>query len=105
VVVIYSLFGVVLLKSGGSTFFTGIAMALMGRRRGGPAKIAVVGSSLFGTISGSAVSNVLTIGVVTIPLMKKVGYRPAFAGAIEACAAHSDEVGRRFRAKPAACTD
>ena len=86
VVVIYSLFGAVLFKVGGSSFFTGISMALMGRRRGGPAKIAIVGSSLFGTISGSAVSNVLTIGVVTIPLMKKVGYRPAFAAAIEACA-------------------
>jgi TRAP transporter 4TM/12TM fusion protein len=86
VVVIYALFGIVLFRSGGSAFFTGISMALMGRRRGGPAKIAIVGSSLFGTISGSAVSNVLTTGVVTIPLMKKVGYRPAFAAAVEACA-------------------
>jgi TRAP transporter 4TM/12TM fusion protein len=86
VVVIYSLFGIVLFKVGGSSFFTGISMALMGHRRGGPAKIAIIGSSLFGMISGSAVSNVLTIGVVTIPLMKKVGYRPAFAAAIEACA-------------------
>ncbi|MGE4254655.1 MAG: TRAP transporter permease [Xanthobacteraceae bacterium] len=86
VVVIYALFGTVLFKVGGTSFFTGLSMALMGRRRGGPAKIAIIGSSLFGTISGSAVSNVLTIGVVTIPLMKKVGYRPAFAAAIEACA-------------------
>jgi TRAP transporter 4TM/12TM fusion protein len=86
VVVIYALFGTVLFKAGGSSFFTGISMGLMGHRRGGPAKIAIVGSSLFGTISGSAVSNVLTTGVVTIPLMKQVGYRPAFAGAIEACA-------------------
>jgi TRAP transporter 4TM/12TM fusion protein len=86
VVVIFSLFGAVLFKVGGSSFFTGISMALMGRSRGGPAKIAIIGSSLFGTISGSAVSNVLTIGVVTIPLMKKVGYRPTFAAAVEACA-------------------
>ncbi|HEX5102910.1 MAG TPA: TRAP transporter fused permease subunit, partial [Pirellulaceae bacterium] len=86
VVVIYALFGTVLFKVGGTSFFTGLSMALMGRRRGGPAKIAIIGSSLFGMISGSAVSNVLTIGVVTIPLMKKVGYRPAFAAAIEACA-------------------
>lgn len=86
VVVIYVLFGTALFKTGGSAFFTDISIALMGRYRGGPAKIAVVGSALFGTISGSAVSNVLTTGVVTIPLMKRVGYRPAFAAAIEACA-------------------
>jgi TRAP transporter 4TM/12TM fusion protein len=86
VVVIFVLFGTALFKSGGSVFFTDVSMALMGRYRGGPAKIAVLGSSLFGTISGSAVSNVLTVGVVTIPLMKQVGYRPAFAAAVEACA-------------------
>jgi len=86
IVVIYNLFGQVLLKSGGSTFFTDISMALMGRYRGGPAKIAIVGSSLFGTISGNVVSNVLTVGVVTIPLMKRVGFRAHMAAAIEACA-------------------
>jgi TRAP transporter 4TM/12TM fusion protein len=86
VVVVFVLFGQVLLKSGGSAFFTDISMALMGRRRGGPAKIAIVGSSLFGTISGSAVSNVLTVGVVTIPLMRRSGYQPHVAGAIEAAA-------------------
>jgi TRAP transporter 4TM/12TM fusion protein len=86
VVVIYVLFGAVLFKSGGAHFFTDVSMALMGRRRGGPAKIAILGSSLFGAISGSVVSNVMTTGVVTIPLMKRVGYRPHFAGAIEACA-------------------
>ena len=86
VVVIYNLFGQALFKSGGSTFFTDISMALMGRYRGGPAKIAIVGSSLFGTISGNVVSNVLTVGVVTIPLMKRVGFRAHMAAAIEACA-------------------
>src|SRR5665647_1230263 len=86
VVVIYTFFGAALFKSGGSVFFTDFAMALMGRYRGGPAKIAILGSSLFGTISGSTVSNVLTVGVVTIPLMKRAGYRPVFAAAIEACA-------------------
>jgi TRAP transporter 4TM/12TM fusion protein len=86
VVVMFTLFGVTLFKSGGSAFFTDIAMALMGRYRGGPAKIAIVGSSLFGTISGSTVSNVLTTGVVTIPMMKKTGYKPHVAGAVEACA-------------------
>jgi TRAP transporter 4TM/12TM fusion protein len=86
VVVVFVFFGQVLLKSGGSAFFTDISMALMGHRRGGPAKIAIVGSSLFGTISGSAVSNVLTVGVVTIPLMRRSGYQAHIAGAIEATA-------------------
>jgi len=86
VVVVFVFFGQALLKSGGSAFFTDISMALMGHRRGGPAKIAIVGSSLFGTISGSAVSNVLTVGVVTIPLMRRSGYQPHVAGAIEATA-------------------
>jgi TRAP transporter 4TM/12TM fusion protein len=86
VVIIYVVFGHALFKSGGSTFFTDISMALMGRYRGGPAKIAILGSSLFGTISGSTVSNVLTVGVVTIPLMKQSGYRAHVAGAIEAAA-------------------
>jgi len=86
VVVVFVFFGQALLKSGGSAFFTDISMALMGHRRGGPAKIAIVGSSLFGTISGSAVSNVLTVGVVTIPLMRRSGYPAHVAGAIEATA-------------------
>jgi TRAP transporter 4TM/12TM fusion protein len=86
VVVVYLLFGNVLFRSGGSRFFTGLSMALMGRYRGGPAKIAVMGSSLFGMISGSVVSNVATVGVVTIPLMKEGGYKPYHAAAIEACA-------------------
>ena len=64
---VFTFFGAALFKSGGSAFFTDFAMALMGRYRGGPAKIAILGSSLFGTISGSTVSNVLTVGVVTIP--------------------------------------
>ena len=86
VVVVFTFFGAALFKSGGSAFFTDFAMALMGRYRGGPAKIAILGSSLFGTISGSTVSNVLTVGVVTIPLMKRAGYKPHVAAAIEACA-------------------
>jgi TRAP transporter 4TM/12TM fusion protein len=86
VVVTFVLFGNVLLKSGGSTFFTDISMALMGRYRGGPAKIAILGSSLFGTISGSVVANVVTTGVVTIPLMKRSGFRPQLAAAVEAVA-------------------
>ncbi len=92
IVVVYTIFGHVLFKSGGSTFFTDISMALMGRYRGGPAKIAILGSSLFGTISGNVVSNVLTVGVVTIPLMKRVGFKPHIAAAIESCASTGGQI-------------
>jgi TRAP transporter 4TM/12TM fusion protein len=64
----------------------------MGRYRGGPAKVAVLASSLFGTISGSAVANVVTTGSVTIPLMKKTGYPPFFAGAVEATASSGGQI-------------
>jgi TRAP transporter 4TM/12TM fusion protein len=86
VVVCFVFFGNALFKTGGSSFFTDISMALMGRYRGGPGKIAIMASSLFGTISGSVVANVVTTGVVTIPMMKKAGFRPQLAGAIEAVA-------------------
>ena len=86
IVTAFVLFGQVLLKSGGSDFFTRVSMALVGRYRGGQAKIAVVASGLFGSISGSAVSNVVTTGVITIPLMRGAGYRAVDAGAIEAVA-------------------
>jgi TRAP transporter 4TM/12TM fusion protein len=86
IVVCFILFGQALFLSGGSAYFTDVSMVLMGRFRGGPAKIAIVASSLFGTISGSVVANVVSTGVVTIPLMKNSGYRPHVAGAIEAVA-------------------
>jgi TRAP transporter 4TM/12TM fusion protein len=86
IVVAFVFFGQVLFKSGGSSFFTDIATVLMGRFRGGPAKVSVFASSLFGSISGSTVSNVVTTGVITIPLMRKGGYRAHLAGAIEAVA-------------------
>jgi len=86
IVIAFLLFGALLFRSGGSAFFTELSSALMGSTRGGSAKIAVVASSLFGTISGSAVSNVLSTGVVTIPLMRKAGYKPHSAAAIEAVA-------------------
>ena len=92
VVVVYVFFGQVLFKAGGSNFFTGIATALMGKYRGGPAKIAILGSSLFGSISGNIVSNVMTVGTVTIPLMKRVGFRPHLAAAIEACASTGGQI-------------
>lgn len=84
--VAFVFFGQALFISGGSDFFTDIAMALMGRYRGGQAKIAIVASALFGTISGSAVVNIISTGVVTIPMMKKAGYRPQVAAAVEAVA-------------------
>ena len=86
IVVAFVLFGTLLSACGGADFFTGLALALMGRYRGGAAKIAIVGSSLFGSISGSAVSNVATTGIVTIPLMKRGGFPPAMAAGIEAVA-------------------
>lgn len=86
VVVVFVLLGRLLLLSGGSDFFTDLAAALLGRSRGGSAKIAVTASALFGSISGSAVSNVVSTGVITIPLMRNGGYSARTAGAIEAVA-------------------
>jgi TRAP transporter 4TM/12TM fusion protein len=86
IVLAFVFFGQILFKSGGSEFFTEISTVLMGRFRGGPAKISVTASGLFGSISGSAVSNVASTGVITIPLMRRAGYRPELAGAIEAVA-------------------
>jgi TRAP transporter 4TM/12TM fusion protein len=86
IVLAFVLFGTLMFSIGGGAFITDIAMASFGRYRGGPAKIAVVGSTLFGTISGVVVANVATTGVVTIPLMKKIGYRPHLAAAIESVA-------------------
>src|SRR4030042_6098859 len=92
VVFAFVFFGQALFRTGGGDFFTDSAMALMGRYRGGPAKVAVLASSLFGTISGSAVANVVTTGSVTIPLMKKTGYPPFFAGAVEATASSGGQI-------------
>ena len=86
VVVIYVLLGQVLLKAGGGAFFTDVAIAATRGSRGGAAKIAVVGSALFGSISGSAVSNVVSTGVVTIPMMRRAGMPAERAGAVEAVA-------------------
>lgn len=86
IVIIFILFGEVLFCTGGGQFFTDLAMAMVGRRRGGAAKIAVLSSAFFGSISGSAVSNVATTGLVTIPLMRRAGYKSVDAGAIEAVA-------------------
>jgi len=86
IVVTFILFGALLSVTGGSRFFTELALTAMGRFRGGSAKIAVMASALFGSISGSAVANVVATGVVTIPMIKRSGYAPYQAGAIEAVA-------------------
>ena len=83
VVIPFTILGQVLARTGGADFFADIAMAAMGRFRGGSAKIAVVGSGLFGMISGSAVSNVLAVGIITIPTMIRSGFTPHRAAAIE----------------------
>ncbi|KUK62803.1 MAG: TRAP transporter, 4TM/12TM fusion protein [Synergistales bacterium 58_81] len=85
-VFMFILFGAFLAKSGGARFFNELALAIAGHSPGGPAKVAIVASGLLGTINGSSVANVATTGAFTIPLMKKVGYKPEFAGAVEACA-------------------
>jgi len=85
-VILIVLFGAALETSGAGKVLMDIATSLTGRSRGGPAKAAVVGSSLMGMVSGTAVANVLTTGTISIPLMKRTGYRPEAAGAIEAVA-------------------
>jgi TRAP transporter 4TM/12TM fusion protein len=85
-VFVFVLFGAFLETTGGGAFFIELAYALTGRFSGGPAKTAVVASGFMGSVSGSAVGNVVATGSFTIPMMKKVGYRPHVAGAIEAAA-------------------
>ncbi len=91
-VVLFIWMGQLLLFSGASQWFTDVATALMGRSRGGSAKIAVVASGMFGSISGSAVSNVASTGVITIPLMRQAGYDAKSAGAIEAVASTGGQI-------------
>ena len=92
IVVVFIFFGQLLLRTGGSEWFTELAIATTGRSRGGAAKIAVVASGLFGSISGSAVSNVASTGVLTIPLMRKGGYSKTSAAAFEAVASTGGQV-------------
>ena len=92
VVFYFVLFAAVLEASGGGRLFIDLATSVGGWFRGGPAKIAVLASSLFGTINGSAVANVVGTGVFTIPLMKRVGYSPRFAGAVEAVASTGGQI-------------
>jgi len=82
----YMVFAVALQATGGGKFFLDLASAMLGSLRGGPAKMSIVASGFFGSISGSSISNVLTTGALTIPTMKRTGYPPHYAGAIEAAA-------------------
>ena len=92
VVIAFVFFGQLLLKSGGADFFNDIALASMGRRRGGSAKISIVASGLFGSISGVVVSNIVATGVVTIRLMTQSGFKRHTAAAIEAVASTGGQI-------------
>ncbi len=91
-VFLFILFGAFLEQTKGGQFIIDISMAMVGRATGGPAKVAVVASSLFGTISGHSVANVYGTGTFTIPLMKQMGYRAEFAGAVEAAASAGGQI-------------
>jgi TRAP transporter 4TM/12TM fusion protein len=91
-VLVFMFFGRILQGCGGAEFFTDISSALFGRYRGGTGKVEVVASALFGTISGSAVANVMSTGIITIPNMKKAGYTPQTAGAVEAVSSTGGQI-------------
>ncbi|MFC3041214.1 TRAP transporter permease [Virgibacillus xinjiangensis] len=89
---LFLLFGAFLVQTGVGTYFNDLAIALAGRRTGGPAKVAIFSSALNGTISGSSVANTVTTGSYTIPMMKKLGYRNNFAGAVEAASSTGGQI-------------
>ena len=89
---LFILFGAFLEQAGMINLFNAIALGLVGHARGGPAKVAVISSGFMGTISGSGVANVLTVGQFTIPLMKRFGYTLGFAGAVEATASMGGQI-------------
>ncbi len=88
----FVLFGVVAMRVGLGRLFLALAMAVAGRFAGGPAKVAIFGSALFGMISGSSVANAVTVGSLTIPMMKRLGYRPHFAAGVEATASTGGQI-------------
>ncbi|MEJ5231796.1 MAG: TRAP transporter fused permease subunit [Geminicoccaceae bacterium] len=91
-VIVFVLFGSFMERSGTGRLFMDFAVAATGRSVGGPGKVAVLSSSLFGTVSGSAVANVMVTGQITIPLMKRTGFRPPFAAAVEAVASTGGQI-------------
>ena len=92
VIFVYMLFGAFLNASGVGNYMIKVALFLAGKYRGGPAKVAVISSMLIGTVTGSAIANVATTGPVTIPMMKKSGYQPHFAGAVEAISSTGGQI-------------
>jgi TRAP transporter 4TM/12TM fusion protein len=91
-VIMFVLFGAFMERTGIGQLFMDFALSLTGHTAGGPGKVAVVSSSLFGTVSGSAVANVLVDGPITIPLMKRTGFKPAFAAAVESVASTGGQI-------------
>ncbi|MGB0576414.1 MAG: TRAP transporter permease [Alphaproteobacteria bacterium] len=91
-VLAFIIFGKMMDVSGAMKFVNDLSLSLMGHRRGGPAKVAVVASSAFGSISGSTVANIMSTGVVTIPMMKETGFQPKYAAAIEAVASNGGQI-------------
>ncbi len=91
-IVVFIIFGAFLERTGISNFFISLANCIAGRYAGGPAKVAVISSALCGMVSGSSVGNTVTTGSVTIPMMKKTGYKPEFAGAVEAAASTGGQI-------------
>lgn len=91
-VLAFVLLGRLMEVSGATKFFTDLALAGMGHKRGGPAKVAVVASSIFGSINGTVIGNIMSTGIVTIPLMKNSGFKARFAGAIEAVASNGGQI-------------
>ncbi|QIM49289.1 TRAP transporter permease [Pusillimonas sp. DMV24BSW_D] len=89
---LFILFGAFLEQAGMITLFTNFAMGMVGHTRGGPAKVSVISSGFMGTINGSGVANVVTTGQFTIPLMKRFGYAPAFAGGVEATSSMGGQI-------------
>ena len=91
-IVVFFIFGAFLERTGIAQFFINLANAVAGAAPGGPAKVAVISSALCGRVSGSSVGNTVTTGSVTIPMMKKTGYKPEFAGAVEAAASTGGQI-------------
>jgi TRAP transporter 4TM/12TM fusion protein len=91
-VILFVLFGAFMERSGAGQLFMDFAMSITGHTAGGPGKVSIVSSSLFGTVSGSAVANVMVDGPITIPLMKRTGFRPPFAAAVEAVASTGGQI-------------
>lgn len=91
-VFLFVVFGAFLSVSGASKFFIDLAVSVSGAYRGGPAKVAVLSSALFGTVSGNSVANVVSSGTFTIPMMKSIGYTPRFAAAVEATASTGGQI-------------